>query len=218
MRGLIKNNFYASLSNVKFFSAILLLLGLFVTAVDNEIPTLLIGYMFLSMIGFSVNAAAGMRKEGASKWEKYKLTVPVKRTDIIKSYFFCQLLHLGTGVVFTAVCVSLSVLLHGFPFDRSTDVLMLFTAGICVSLFMSAVFLPCFYLGGDERNEAVLIISLLCGAGIFMGLVSLENRVFGPQMTVAETLAAAGILLCCAFAAFGISYPLTAGIFKKKEY
>lgn len=218
MNGLIRNNFYAAGSNIKCFSAVLFILGIFVAAVDNEIPTLLIGYMYLCMIGFSVSGIAGLRKESASKWEKYKLTTPVRRTDIIKSYFVSQLLCLMAGVSFAAAVVSLSVLLHGFPFDKSTDILMLFTAGISVSLLMSAVFFPCYYLGGDERNEVILIISLLCGCGIFMGTVSLVKRIFGPQTAVWETLAAAGILLTCAVLAFCVSYPMTCGIFGRKEY
>ena len=48
MKGLLKNNFYATLSNAKVFAAIMLLLGIFVVAMDNKIPSLIIGYMSVS--------------------------------------------------------------------------------------------------------------------------------------------------------------------------
>ena len=66
MKGLLKNNFYATLSNAKVFAAIMLLLGIFVVAMDNKIPSLIIGYMLLAMIGFSLNSIASLRKESAT--------------------------------------------------------------------------------------------------------------------------------------------------------
>ena len=42
MRGLLKNNFYAALSNMKAFSVVMLFFGVFVAAMDNEVPSLLI--------------------------------------------------------------------------------------------------------------------------------------------------------------------------------
>ena len=74
MRGLLKNNFYAALSNMKAFSVVMLFFGVFVAAMDNEVPSLLIGYMLLGMVGFSLNSIASLRIESAGKWSKYKLT------------------------------------------------------------------------------------------------------------------------------------------------
>lgn len=221
MRGLLRNNFYASLSNMKIFTAVMALLGVFVVAVDNAVQTLLIGYLLLCMVGFSINAVTGLLKENASKWGKYKLTFPVRRMDIVKSYFLSQLIWLAAGIAMAALAVVWSFLLHGNPFDRNIDILMVFTAGISVSLFLDAIFFPLIYLGGEERNEAVLVISLLGGAGLFLLLVSLLNHVFGADreaMTTAQTAVCAVIILLCAAAAFALSYPLSARIFQKKEY
>ena len=87
MKGLLKNNFYATLSNAKVFAVIMLLLGAFVVAIDKKDTSLIIGYMLLAMIGFSFNSIACLRKESNGKWSKYKLTTPVKRSTIVQSYF-----------------------------------------------------------------------------------------------------------------------------------
>ena len=76
MKGLLRNNFYATLSNTKIFAAIMLILDCVVVAIGNKIPSLVMGYMLLTMIGFSLNSIASLRKEGATKWNKYKLTTP----------------------------------------------------------------------------------------------------------------------------------------------
>lgn len=218
MKGLLKNNLYASISNIRFFAAVMILLGVFVIAIDNAIPSLLIGYPLLSMIGFSVNAIFCQRKENASKWEKYKLTFPVTRKDIIKSHFASQAVWLFIGTVLAAVCLFLSILLHGFPFDRHMDVLMILTLGIGISLFTGTLFFPLSYLGDSEKNEAVLIVSLLGAIGIVLALISFLNRLFGPRMSTPLLVLSAAIILLCSLLCFVLSYPVTIAIFRKKEY
>ena len=218
MKGLLKNNFYATLSNAKVFAAIMLLLGIFVVAMDNKIPSLIIGYMLLAMIGFSLNSIASLRKESATKWSKYKLTAPVKRSAIVQSYFLSLLLWLVVGMVFAGIGVALSIMLHGFPFDRNTDVFMLFVVGIGISLFMGGIFFPLFYIGGEERNEVFLVISLLCGIGLVMGLTTLLNTLFPAPMTTMQIILGGAIIFACALLIFVISCPVTAYVYHKREY
>ena len=212
MRGLLINNYYAVRANAKVFSGFMLLLGLFAAAVISQ--SLLIGYIFLAVIGFSVNMSSSLRKEFISKWGKYKLTAPVRRADIVKSHF----IWLFVGMAFAGAVVGLSWLLHGFPFDRNTDILLLFAAGVGISLLMVAIFFPLFYLTGEERSEVVLGISLLAAILIFMGLVSLINLYFGTEPAVWQVITSALILLLCSAAAFAVSYPLAVVIFREKEY
>lgn len=216
MKGLYKNNFYATLSNVKVFSVVMLLLGIFVVAVDNKIPSLIIGYMLLGMVGFSLNSIASLRKESASKWSQYKLTTPVKRSEIVKSHFSCLLLWLMVGIMFAGFGVALSILLHGFPFERETDVFMLFVAGGGISLFMGAVFFPLYYAGGDERSEVFLVISLICGVGMMMGLSSLTDMLFPSPATTGQVVISGIMILACGLLIYLLSCVLTIGIFKKR--
>ncbi len=218
MKGLLKNNFYATLSNVKVFSIVMLLLGVFIVAMDNKIPSLIIGYMLLAIIGFSFNSIASLRKESTTKWSKYKLTAPVKRAAIVRSYFLSLLLWLIVGMIFAGIGVALSIMLHGFPFDRNTDVFMLFVVGIGISLFMGAIFFPLFYLGGEERNEVFLVISVLCGIGLVMGLTTLINTLFPAPMTTIQVILGGVIILASALLAFVLSCPLTAYVYHKREY
>lgn len=218
MKGLLKNNFYAALLNGKVFSAVMLLGGIFVVAMDNKIPSLIIGYMLFGMIGFPLIAIAGLRKESTTKWSKYKLTAPVKRSDIIKSYFISHLFWLTIGIFFTGIGIMLSILIHGFPFDRNTDIFMLFVVGIGISLFMGAFFFPLYYIGGEERNEVFMVISLLCGIIIIMSLTTLLNTLFPSPMTTFHIILGGMIILISALSAFALSCPLTIHIFRKKEY
>lgn len=218
MRGLLRNNFYATLAGAKVFVGIAVLLGVFVVAMDNVIPTLIISYALLVMIGFSLNSIASIRKESATKWAKYKMTTPVKRTDIVKSFFVSQLLWLFVGTGFAAAAVASSVALHGFPFDRNTDLFMLFVVGIGISLFMGAFFIPLYFLGGEERSEVILVVSLLGGTGMLMGLTALINKLYPGEMTPRQIILSGIFIIACGAAAFAVSCPVAAGIFGRKEY
>lgn len=214
MKGLLKNNFFSVCSNVKVFTAFMLMLGIFVVAVIS--PSLLIGYALLSIVGFSVIAVTGIKKEFVSKWGKYKLTLPIKRANIVKSYFISQLIWLSVGIVFAGTGISLSWLLHGCPFDKSIDTLLVYALGISVSLLTGAFFFPLFYLGGEEKSEVSLVISLLCGIGITLGIISILNFYLTPGL--AAVLTGAVVLVICSLLVFALSYPLTVRICKKKEY
>lgn len=195
----------------------MLLFGIPVAAVGNRVPSLLIQYLLINTCGFSTIAFFGMGKENASTWGKYKLTLPVERTDIIKSYYINHMIWLLIGLLFAAVYIALSVLLHGAPFDKDTDILMLFTLGIGGGLLMGAIFFPLYHLAGEGKHEAVISISMLCAFIIFFGLGGLLSYLFAPMSTL-QLVAAAISLIVIAVCAFALSFPLTVSLFKRKEY
>lgn len=214
MKGLLKNNFFASWANAKVFAAFLSLFGIFAAAVISQ--SLLIGFVLTGIIGFSVNAAAVTKNEFASKWGKYKLTLPVRRADIIKSLFLNLAAWMLIGSFFAAAGTGLSWLLHGCPFDSPIDILSMFALGISMSLFTGAIFFPLFYLGGEERSEVFLVISLLCAFGINLVIISAWNELTEPGIWSVITGAIA--IVGCSLLAYALSCPLTVGIFKRREY
>lgn len=214
MKGLLKNNFFTVLANVKVFSAFMLILGIFVAAVRSQ--SFQIGYVMIGIVGFSVNAIVGVKNEFVSKWGKYKLTTPVKREDIVKSLFLNQIIWLLIGTLFAGIVMGVSWLLHGCPFDQSIDALTLVALGISVSLFMGAMFFPLFYLGGVERSDVFLVITLLCSFGIDLVITTLINELLDPGITT--ILFGASALIASSLLAFALSYTLSVLIFKRKAY
>lgn len=217
MKGLIKSNLYTALLNAKVFFVTMVLLGVFAIATDAGSPILIICLLSV-MIGCPFISLESVGLESTSKWSKYKLTAPVKRSDIVKSLYLSLLLWLSAGVVFVGISTALSALLYGYPFDRNTDVFMLFVAGIGISLFMGAVFFPLFFLVGEERNGFFLLVSILCGIGVVMGISSLINSLFPNGMTTRQSLLGGIAVLACAALAFALSCPLTVYLFQRKEY
>ena len=203
MKGLFRNNFFAVWINAKVFLIFMLLFAIVVTIIPEQ--TLQMYFIMIGIVGFSVIAATAIGNEFSSKWGKYKLTLPVKRTDIVKSLFLNQIFWIIVGTLFVGIATGLSYMIHGFSFDQFSGIFRLFILGISISFFMGAIFIPLIYLTGEDKIVVFLVISLLCAVGIAAMLFNIP--LFGNV-----------IIITCALLLFIVSYPLTISIFKRKEF
>ena len=116
MKGLFRNNFFAVWINAKVFLIFMLLFAIVVTIIPAQ--TLQMYFIMMGIVGFSVIATTAIGNEFSLKWGKYKLTLPVKRTDIVRSLFLNQIFWIIVGTLFTGIASVLSYMIHGFSFDR----------------------------------------------------------------------------------------------------
>ena len=217
MKGLLKSNYFATIVNAKVITVIMLSLCALSIVIKSQI--LLISFVLLSMIGFAVISLASIRKESNSKWGKYKLTLPIKRAAIVQSYYLSLVFWLLWGIFIAGIGIALSILLRGFLFDKNTDIINLYVAGIGISLFMGAIFFPLFHWqSGEERSEAFLAISLILGIGMMIGVSTVINALFTKPMTTLQTINADILILLWAILVFVFSCLLTIHIYRKRDY
>lgn len=203
MKGLFRNNFFAVWINAKVFLIFMLLFAIVVTIIPEQI--LQMYFIMIGIVGFSVIAATAIGNEFSLKWGKYKLTLPVKRTDIVRSLFLNQIFWTIVGTLFTGIVTGLSYMIQGFSFDQFSGIFSLFILAVSISFFMGAIFIPMIYLTGEDKIVVFLIISLFCAVGIAAMLFNIP--LFGNA-----------IIITCALMLFAVSYPLTISIFKRKEF
>ena len=128
MKGLFRNNFFAVWINAKVFLIFMLLFAIVVTIIPEQ--TLQMYFIMIGIVGFSVIAATAIGNEFSLKWGKYKLTLPVKRTDIVRSLFLNQIFWIIVGTLFVGIATGLSYMIHGFSFDQFSGIFRLFILGI----------------------------------------------------------------------------------------
>ena len=128
MKGLFKNNFLAVWTNVKFFLLFMLAMGIVVIIIPDQ--TWQMYFIIIGIAGLAVNAATVIESEFSSKWGKYKLILPVKRIDIVRSLYLNQLLWIMAGVFFVGIVIALSYLLHGVLFEQFEGVSGVVVIGI----------------------------------------------------------------------------------------
>ena len=203
MKGLFRNNFFAVWINAKVFLIFMLLFAIVVTIIPEQ--TLQMYFIMIGIVGFSVIAATAIGNEFSLKWGKYKLTLPVKRTDIVRSLFLNQIFWTIVGTLFTGIVTGLSYMIQGFSFDQFSGIFSLFILAVSISFFMGAIFIPMIYLTGEDKIVVFLIISLFCAVSISAMLFNIP--LFGNV-----------IIITCALMLFAVSYPLTVSVFKRKEF
>ena len=217
--GLLKNNLYAPLANIKLFLAFLAVMGgaLFITGNG----TLLTAFSLISAPAFALLAISCLRKEAASKWSKYKLTFPISRKEIIKSQFQSHMIGTAIGVLLAAVFMGLTVLIHGnlyFYYGFRDAITLLIGSGVLASL-MGAISYPMFYFWGAERMEAILAIGMLGSVGIALGLTWIVNLMVGfGQVDDVQYYMSMAFIVAVTLAALALSFALSVMIFRKKEY
>ena len=74
MKGLLKNNFYGVIENLKIALAFVMLVGVLLLITGEA--TLLSAFSLIAPPIIALLMVSCVRKESASKWEKYKLTLP----------------------------------------------------------------------------------------------------------------------------------------------
>lgn len=182
MKGLLKNNIFATLPGAKILSIVMILLGIFIAAMIS--PPLLTAYIVLGIILYSEFAVSVVKEEFTSKWGKYKLTLPVMRSEIIKSQFLNQLLWTAVGTLFALAVTTLSWLLHGCPFDSPFDIVTTFVLGISLSLLWARYIFLCFTcssilserIGAIFSSVSVSAVLLFLTASLSVSSIALLNR------------------------------------------
>jgi hypothetical protein len=216
MRGLIKNHYYKIISSLKIFLIFMFPIGISILLFGGRNENLLFSFLCLSVIAFPFISAISLRKNSSGKWNRYILSLPVKRCEIVKSVFVTQLITIILGSVLSMSLFLVSFALHGFAFYRYVDVLLLFSFSVGIILLMNAIFLPISYIDSNERTEAMGIISLVISVAIMIGLIVVINiLVEKPSNT--QLIIFSIINLILTFTAFILSYFLTSGIYSKQD-
>ena len=216
MRGLIRNNYYKIISNLKILLVFILLAGIFIIFFGgrNEVP--LFAFLCLTVIVFPFISSIGLRKNSSGKWNRYILSLPVKRCEIIKSVFMTQLIAIVVGSILSMGLFFVSFALHGFAFYKYIDVLLLFSSSIGIILIMNAIFLPISYLDSNDKTEAISIISLLISVAIMIGIIAVINILFEKPSDTQLIIFAIGNLILSSLVLV-LSYFITVKIYSNQD-
>lgn len=211
MKGLFINNFYSSIGNIKLFLTIVLAAAAFVLVTGNSTAQEL--FVYITITALSINAVVSSRKDAISNWNKFEITMPVKRKDIIKSKYLSYVFWLGIGTALALVVTMVTMLIHGNSnlLYGMSNFYSMFVLGIGISLFTGALFFPFAYLVGIDKSETILIISVLFAIGLAVIILNVLNQ-FITDFIIRMV---AFVIIYILFFAF--SYTLTLGIYLKKE-
>lgn len=211
MKGLFLNNLYSSIGNIKLFMMIVFTVAAAVLVTGN--PTAQELFVYITITALSINSVVSSRKDAVSNWNKFEITMPVRRNDVIKSKYLTYLfwLAVGVGIALVVTVVTMLIYRNSNLLNGMSNFNSMFVLGIGISLFTGALFFPIAYIVGIDKSETILIISLLLAIGLAILILNVLNQfIFDFHVRMA-------IFIIIYILFFAVSYILTLGIYAKKD-
>lgn len=210
MIGLIYKDIYNLRKYVKQISISLVILGL--VAVNLKNPAYLIGVIAIMC---SMMVITSMSYDEYAKWDKYALTMPIMRKDVVLSKYILLILAdiIGTGIAgILAVIMSLVMNLEGIR-----DISLISGSIALASLFMFSVMIPILYKYGVEKARIIMFavfgITALAGTAFVKLMQWLNIPKPGTEQIKLMGYAFPVIVIVTVF----ISYNISVMVFNKKE-
>lgn len=219
MIGLMKNDMFGVIDNLKVYALLIGVCG--VGCITSGSAMVLNMLCILTPSLLSAIAISSLRLESDSRWPKYKLTLPVRRKDIVRGHYLNHLLWSLVGMVVVSVTMALTVLVHGnqFFYYGWRDAITLIVMGVIIAIFIGALAYPMYYFFGAMKAELILLGSTLGAVAIVRGLSIGINLLLGEGNVSTVTYVNSVGIICLVAVAFDlVSYFVTCRIFAQKEY
>ncbi|MFC4305973.1 ABC-2 transporter permease [Cohnella boryungensis] len=212
MRGLIRNNLYSMASNIRLsliMAAFLALVPL-VLKETSMIPMIFAVQIFL----FVANTGASLRVDETSKWNKFELTLPIRRRTVIGAKYVSFSLLILLGVLMSLLTLALAYV-TGVQLD-SQLVMYGYGFGLTLSIASVALMYPIMLKMGTEKNELVVFLSGFGAVGIMLILAVILSPVTGG-MQLRHPLVGM-VSTCTSTILFAVSYFVSVRIHQRKEF
>ncbi|MDV2682777.1 ABC-2 transporter permease [Alkalihalophilus lindianensis] len=217
MKGLLLNQYYAVEKTIWYYVPLSLVVTTILLYFDQAMTQRLAA--FLPILLLSTAAFEVLKHEAKSGWNKFVLTLPVKRSRVVQSHylFFLTLTVLGLLIA----CVALLIAQFGFGQAPSAGYTYSLMNILGITFTMGIVAYPLTYLLGTEKAEFVIMASGGAGIGVFFLSAYLFDLLLMPlyafQGLNSDLVFSLGFLVVN-FILFVGSYIISIQVYKRKEF
>lgn len=196
MKGLLLKDFYVIRSGL----LILLLTFAFIgTGMAFVISPWVLVVIFTVTLSFQ--SAVTIQTDKSSQWNKFSVTLPVPRKQIVSSkyamYFLLSLAGLVIGAAISTVCA-----LVQNNFDAEA-LLMYSSLAAIVSMLPGSISIPCSFWLDEEKSMVGTILSYMVTSGIIVITVLILNQYINLQDHISLAI---GVLAAVSIILYGISW------------
>ena len=211
MNALIWKDLYAIKGQLK--SAIYLLLFFMMLTFFFDMGPVVV---MLAVLFGSMQVMTSFTFDEMSKWDKYALTLPVSRRDIITSkYLLGLLLTVGSAIIICPVILLFNIFFESFTVGELFSILCTTSAG---ALLMLSLLIPIFLKFGTQKGRFVLFAVVFFPAFFtnFFSEYLMRLSVYLPPMETLKVLGYAAPLFM--LIPLVISYFISVIIYSNKEF
>ncbi len=216
MKGLIRNNFYTvegSLKSTLLLSIIAAIVLAIVTRVISDSGNLFSMIISGNLGAFGALTMTVIQKDAVSKWNKFELTMPVRRRDVITARYIASMLYVLIGTIMAVVSVLVFYLATGALNLERMSYGFVFGWGFALS--MPTFMIPLVLILGTDKIEPIMVVAIIAGFLLFLG----GSAVASPFL---KETANPDFVFRLSYLVFSIvllvgSYLLSCWLYKKKE-
>jgi len=212
MKGLILNNLYSVERSIRFstFLSIILIVGLLLIQQSFSVRIA----AFLPFLLIPVNAFEVLKLDQLSGWNKFEITLPVKRHQIILSKYVIFLLLFLLGAILSILLFYIIKLFISFSFTLLFFNYLL--RGMGMVLCLAVIVYPLTFILGTEKSDIIM----LCSMGFAFSMYGL---VFALLQLTAGSIDNFDIIFSMSFLSISIillimSYVVSTIVYKHKEF
>ena len=215
MRGLLRNNIYSMESNIKMSVGISLVLMAVAWLARERVVSMVLA---MQIFVFIANMGTSLQVDENSRWAKFELTLPVRRSAIIEAKYLSFLFLILVGILVSIpTCAGLvlmgresylSQIMYGYEF------------GISLAVITIALIYPPLLKLGAEKSELLLCLGAV-GAIVLMGVVSIAIFIMETFMikNPEPGYSLAGVpTVVFGFGLLALSFLVSRKIYEKKEF
>ena len=115
MKGLLLDNFYKTIHDMKILLVLLALLGgCIILFTDGQLPVQ--AFIFITFLSISVLALTSIRRDSVTRWNRYERTMPIKQKTIVLSKYISYILWVLVATVIAVIFTHMLVAVKGHQY------------------------------------------------------------------------------------------------------
>ncbi|MFB7159463.1 ABC-2 transporter permease [Lysinibacillus sp. NPDC056232] len=214
MRGLLLTNYYLVFRSLFVYIGVALLgSGLIFYFGDTSIHR----YVAFITLFVAMPALEVIKHEGKSGYDKYVLTLPVSRTNIVQSHYFFYFTTVVIGTLLSCGIFYIHGLVSDTPLNGIYNTVSL---GTFIVLFAGAVAFPFLYVFGSEKSDVITVGGAIGGYIATLGIQSLIRYLTEPlsNLNIDPSFYVPIIFLTFGVVIYILSFFIATFIYYKKEF
>ena len=210
MRGLLSFFYYSSRGNASILLLICVALAIASLIINNDFLTN--AFAGVAIGGLPYVIIIGMAGKNYPKWERFQLTMPVRRSQLIGSQYLCIFLASLVGLPFAVLVKIISFSLYEFDYSLVAALFSHLTI-LAMPLVMAGVLFPIASTKfGKNKGEIFFAIGIVAAIGYTWALGWIGYRLdWSAELTSKIALGAALVI-------FIGSYLITKDIYEKTDF
>lgn len=211
MKSLLIKEFYNIKDTMKTNILIMLVLSIF-SVLKNGSAAI----MPITVIGMSTLIVPSMRAEKEKDWNKFELTMPINRREIVASKYILYLLLCLMGLILGAIVNVCGMVFSQLSSFDNIDIYLYIS--MIIALVSGSILIPLVYKLGVDKSETLSLVCYSIPIAILVGLLLyLKERIHTLEI-ISHLRIWLILILVAMFVIFFISGVISYKIYKKKQF